>query len=219
MAGYLFVTDEAAGIRTTSHQAPNALFRIGVLDWAELRLVVNGAAVQNVTGASQISGAVDTQVGAKFHFFSENGWLPETALVSMVTMPTGDRGFSSDRSDPSALLALAYTLTDKLSVGSNFGLAWETTLTSAGNRTTLGQFNWTLSFAYELSEKYNLGMYAEVFGNEPFTAQGSASKSFDTGVTWIAAPNIQFDAEVGVGLNDAADDLFVGTGITIRFPQ
>lgn len=213
-AGYLFTTDKMNDIRTSSHQVPNALFRIGVHDQAELRIVVNGVSLRTVGGALQ-RGAVDAQVGTKIHFWEERGWLPETSLIAMLTLPVGDREFSSERLDPSALLSVSYTLSEKLSVGSNFGPAWVTD--ESDGRDTLGQFNWTLSFGYEFFEGF--GMFYEIFGNQSLSDKGKDAQSFDAGLTYLATPNIQLDASAGVGLNSAADDFFAGAGITVRFPQ
>jgi len=40
---------------------------------------------------------------------------------------------------------------------------------------------------------------------------------FDGGLTYLISSDVQWDLRAGLGLNDAADDFFVGTGLSIRF--
>lgn len=39
----------------------------------------------------------------------------------------------------------------------------------------------------------------------------------DGGLTYLISSDVQWDIRAGLGLNDAADDFFVGTGLSIRF--
>ncbi len=38
------------------------------------------------------------------------------------------------------------------------------------------------------------------------------------GFTFLVNNNVQFDFRAGIGLSDAADDFFLGPGLSIRFP-
>ena len=40
---------------------------------------------------------------------------------------------------------------------------------------------------------------------------------FNGGFTYLINNDVQFDVRAGTGLNNAADDFFVGTGLSIRF--
>jgi hypothetical protein len=44
-----------------------------------------------------------------------------------------------------------------------------------------------------------------------------ASAHWPGGFTFLVSDNIQWDIRGGVGLNDEADDYFVGTGLSVRF--
>ena len=54
-----------------------------------------------------------------------------------------------------------------------------------------------------------------------FFPAGSATdlpqQYFDGGFVYRVNNNLQFDIRAGVGLNDAADDFFAGSGSVIRF--
>lgn len=43
--------------------------------------------------------------------------------------------------------------------------------------------------------------------------------SLDGGFAWLASDDVQLDASAGVGLSEAAPDLFVDVGIACRLPR
>jgi hypothetical protein len=74
--------------------------------------------------------------------------------------------------------------------------------------------SWTI--AYSLSDR--LGAYTEWFGLMPSgAATAKPEHYFNGGFTYLLSDNMQFDIRAGAGLNGAADDYFVGSGLSIRF--
>ena len=74
--------------------------------------------------------------------------------------------------------------------------------------------SWTV--AYSLTEE--LGAYTEWFALIPTGADTALPQHFfNGGFTYLLSDDVQFDIRAGVGLNDAAEDYFVGTGLSIRF--
>lgn len=64
----------------------------------------------------------------------------------------------------------------------------------------------------------NLGAYTEWFALIPSGADTTKTQHFfNGGFTYLINNDVQFDIRAGVGLNDAADDYFVGTGLSFRF--
>jgi hypothetical protein len=59
--------------------------------------------------------------------------------------------------------------------------------------------------------------FVEFFGALPLD-EGEDRHGFDAGFAWRVLPMVQFDLSAGVGLNDAALDLFVAVGISYRLP-
>jgi hypothetical protein len=63
-----------------------------------------------------------------------------------------------------------------------------------------------------------VGAYTEWFAIIPHSADTAATEQyFDGGFTVLVGNDVQWDIRAGVGLNDAADDYFVGSGLSIRF--
>jgi Putative MetA-pathway of phenol degradation len=74
--------------------------------------------------------------------------------------------------------------------------------------------SWTVG--YGLTEK--LGGYTEYFGIYPAGADAARTQHyFNGGFTYSLTNNFQWDIRGGRGLNNAAADYFVGTGLVLRF--
>jgi hypothetical protein len=64
-----------------------------------------------------------------------------------------------------------------------------------------------------------LHAFTEVYGFFPHGADTELPQYyFDFGFSYLFSNNVQWDARAGLGLSEAADDYFVGMGLTIRFP-
>jgi hypothetical protein len=83
-----------------------------------------------------------------------------------------------------------------------------------GDDTTLASALYSVALGYGATDQ--LGFFIEVFGDIGMSAETS-SASLDGGVTWLFSDNSQLDLFVGTGLDDDADDWFVGIGYSVRF--
>jgi len=207
--------------RTKSDQAPNTLLRIGVIPNGEVRIGYDGYTWQrnrpkNSEGSSS-SGSGDANIGIKYRFLEASGWLPESAFLAQLSLPVGADNFTSHRADPSFLFAFTHTLTDTLSFSYNLGTAWKTEETASSTRHTLSLFKYTASLGLSLTDR--LGAFVEFYGDIAITPSNNPANSFDGGFTFLILDNFQVDVSGGVGVSKAADDWFVGSGLTYRFPN
>ena len=204
--GYLFTREGDVG----SHAAPGTLFRIGFGGRTELRLGHAG-----VMGAEGRRGAGDSELGAKVNLISRaDGWRPELAFLGGLSLPTGDSRFSSDGADPSFLVAFAHELRSGLSLGYNAGAAWESSPDGPARDAFL-----VYSLALGVGVTDRLGAFFEVFGDRQVTAAPATGVSADAGLTFLVTDIVQLDVSVGRALRGPADDLFVGTGLSLRLPR
>jgi hypothetical protein len=222
--GWTHTGNDDGGEDFRSDAIPETLIRYGLCDRLELRLGHSGYTWEETDYADDTptysdEGWGDSEIGMKYFIQDEvpECFLPETALLVHVSMPTGQNGFSSERYDPSFRLSLAHTLSDTLSFSYNLGMFWESEEDDTGDFDTLSNYLYTVSLSKSLSDR--LGLFCELFGDIPASADGKPANSFDTGLTYLVNDNIQVDVEGGVGLSEAADDWFVGVGVVYRFPK
>lgn len=210
-SGYTFSSDNDGPARATSHSAPEALFRLGVLaDWLELRAAQNFASEDD--GFTQTGGGEDLYLGAKLALTLQQGAFPEMALMPQMTVPTGRRGLSSEEVLPGVNWLYGWDVNEFLSTGGSTQV--NRAIDETGDDYAEFAQSWTIG--YSLTKQ--LGAYTEWFAIIPHNADTARTQQyFDGGFTYKFTPNIQWDIRGGVGLNQAADDFFVGTGLSVRF--
>ena len=181
------------------------LFRIGVLDFLELR--VASEYETDKIADSEMSGMNGLELGTKIGLTDEKGWKPESALILSAGLPVGNKDLTGDRVVPGFLFALSYTLSDRLGFGTNLGgeyredEVWENIYSAA--------------LGITISE--DVGGFVEIYGSK--ARDEETSVLFDTGLTWLLKPNMQLDTSFGYAFTEDAPDWFINGGFTIRLPQ
>jgi hypothetical protein len=212
--------DDERGVEIDTTAVGGTLVRIGLTNRVEARVGWNGYVDTEIEMDGfefDDSGAADTSLGSKIYLVEEAGRRPECALIVAASLPTGDDEISSNRVDPDFRFSCSNGLTERLSIGYNLGTEWETEEGDDGDRDTLSSAIYTAALGIGISERF--GAYVELFGDMGLSASGGPAHSFNGGVTWLLSDRLQLDASGGVGLSSAADDWFLGTGLSVRFPE
>jgi hypothetical protein len=211
-AGYTYSYNNDAAGRLIGHSYPEALLRFGVYDdWLELRMAWNY--VNEEVDGIRSSGADDLYLGMKLGLTPQDGWLPEMALVPQMTVPTGARAFTANEVLGGVNWLYGWDVSDFIATGGSTQFN-RTIDADSGNAYTEWAQSWTIG--YSLTER--LGAYTEWFAFFPHGADFAKPQHyFDGGFTYLISDNVQWDVRAGVGLNDAADDYFAGTGLSIRY--
>jgi hypothetical protein len=135
------------------------------------------------------------------------------ALVPQMTVPTGANAFTADEVLPGVNWLYGWDINDFLSTAGS--TQFNRVIDETGGSYTEWAQSWTVG--YSLTDQ--VGAYTEWFAFFPHSADTAQPEHyFDGGFTYQFSNDIQWDIRAGVGLNDAADDYFVGTGLSIRFP-
>ena len=212
--GILYTEEYEGDERSRTLAVPQTLIRTGLSDRIELRLSFDGYLSEDV---EDNDGLGDSAIGFKINVLKESGILPEIGFLARLTLPTGENALSSEREDPAFQFLFSNTVTERITIGYNLGMAWKTVEDeSGGGRDTLSSFQYAVSVGFGITD--HLGSFAESFGNVPMSAKGNPSHSFDIGFTYKVQRNIQLDASYGIGISDDADDWFAGAGISLRTP-
>lgn len=214
--GYTFTQDDAGGVRERSHSWGEPLFRYGVLeDWLEFRFGVfpTTAETSMLGTTTRTSGTEDVYLGFKLALTPQDGILPEMALIPQMTVPTGSPAFTSDRVLPGVNWIYAWEINDCVSTAGSTQFNQAIDGSTGGEYTEWAQ-SWTL--AYTLTDE--LGAYTEWYALFPTREDTEDTQHIlNGGFTYLLSDDVQWDIRAGLGLNDAADDFFVGTGLSIRF--
>ncbi|ORJ61261.1 hypothetical protein B5V00_06385 [Geothermobacter hydrogeniphilus] len=215
--GYTYTYNSDNGERTRSQSFGQPLLRYGLLaDWLEFRIALFPTVTRITTaGESTTSrGTEDLYIGCKIALTEQQGMLPEMALIPQTNIPTGSGSLSSNELEPGLNWAYAWDVNDLISAaGSTQG---NRRIDDSGEAYLEFAQSWTV--AYHLADK--LGAYTEWFAFFPSGADTARVQHYGNGgLTWLVSDNMQFDVFAGIGLNDAADDYFFGSGFSIRFGQ
>jgi hypothetical protein len=214
--GYTYGMNKEAGVRA-AHSYPEGLLRVGMFaDWFELRLGQNFANTRTADaggGVSSFGGAEDLYLGTKFALTEQKKYLPESALVVQMTVPTGHRNLTARKTLPGLNYLYGWEVNDFLSCGGST----QGNLAVDDDDHTYLELAQSFTMGYKLTEK--LGAYTEWFAFFPSGANSpgiTAKHYFNGGFTYKLTPLFQLDLRAGKGLSRSADDYFVGAGFAVK---
>jgi hypothetical protein len=215
--GYTYTYDDTATESTRSHSYPETLLRVGTLaEWFELRAAWNYAEERTNefgVGSDNASGAEDLYLGVKLALTPQECILPETALVLQMTVPTGSSEFTADEVLPGFNYLYGWDINDKWSTGASTQLNRAVDDETGDAYVEFAQ-SWTINRT--LTDRVTA--YTEWFVLVPSSADTNHTEHyFNGGFSVRLNDDIQWDVRAGVGLNQAADDFFTGTGLSFRF--
>jgi hypothetical protein len=213
--GYTYTHDEDPTTSVKSSTYPEILVRHGIFaEWLELRIGWSYAEEETITGLvrNRVSGSEDLSLGLKIGLTPQECLLPAMALIPEMTLPTGDNNLTADEVLPNLIWVYAWDVNDFLSVAGS----------TAGGRTIDdgsgdAYFELVQTFVMGFGLTDRIGAYTEWYGLFPHSADTAMPEHyFDGGLTFSVTNDLQLDCRAGVGLNDNADDYFIGAGMIIR---
>lgn len=215
-AGYTYAWNQDGGDQLRSHSYPETLLRVGVLaEWLELRVGWNYAEQMVRAGGivGSDSGSADLYLGLKLATTPQEGLLPETVLIPQMTVPSGSSAFTAGEVLPGLNWIYAWELSDCLFVaGSTQGNG---AIDDSTGRRYL-EIAQSAVVGYRLTDR--VGAYTEWFAFFPYSADSAKPVHFfNGGFTFLVHNDLQLDVRAGLGLNEAAEDYFLGVGSAFRF--
>ncbi len=183
---------------------PETEVRFGLLSKTELRLFVPDYYASFQSSAP--SGFGDLGAGMKQQLGPVAGF--DVSLILSLSMPTGARGISSGRYDPSVQLPWSRALSSNWTAAGMFSVYG---LAQDGRRNVTGE----TTFLIDRQLTKTADAFVEYAGD--FPERGGPSHLLHIGAAFRPTPNQQLDMHVGVGLSRAAVDHFVGFGYSFRF--
>jgi hypothetical protein len=134
----------------------------------------------------------------------------DLAVIAGVSVPTHDFGVGDNTLDPFAQFVWSRDLTDTVNLG---GMATGSLPSSAGHR--FESFSASLVFGHPLGGRWS-AFWEAVAGYQDLDDDRVAWAG-NLGVLRTIGDDVQLDAYVGRGLNQAAADWAFGAGVSVRF--
>jgi hypothetical protein len=215
--GYTYFYDTAGGTSVRSETYPELLIRRGIWkDWLELRIAWSYAEERTRTEGmtvSGFSGSEDLSLGVKLALTGQEGLLPEMAIVPQFSIPSGSAGLRDNEVLPGLAWFYGWDITDGLSTAGGSQILGGLDEATGRDFAIYAQ-SWTVGFS--LTER--LASYLEWFAFVPSGADSEQPQHFlNGGFTYQLNNDLQLDVRGGVGLNEAAEDFFLGTGWAVRY--
>jgi len=183
--------------------APTVLWRYGITNLIELRLLTEFASVKDKLSSSKTSGITDLQVGTKIQILKKEDVKTEIAFLSHLIIPTAKNELTFDKVGTINKISVAHDIGDTFSLGYNIG--YDNYGTGSGDLT------YSLALGLGISDK--VGMYIEPFG--ALVEMDINEANFDAGFTYLVQDNLQLDVSAGTGINHKMNYVSVGCSINI----
>lgn len=164
-------------------------FRVGVLDWLELRFQNNIISLRNKHSGENTFGIADIQIGFKVQLFRKEGKKTNVAFVSMWGMPVGTEGLTSNKFSTLNKLSVGHSVNDWFSILYNINYGYY----GFGK----GVLSYTFLLGFNITPK--LSCFIENFGS--YDDFREFNTSADMGFAYQITDWVQVDISYGTGLN------------------
>lgn len=214
-SGYTYTYDKDNGVKSESHVLPELLFRLGIFNDLEARLAWTGYKREEITQSSAnmtTDGFTGIILGVKHKMYQNASGSLRLAYIAEVALPSGSSSIGENETVPKGVFIWSMAMSERFTLGGNVNLSapvsegdryLQTDLSLIGSGTIFGDLSGFIEY------------YSTIPNNEPsdvFTKHVA-----DAGLTYLIDERFQLDAEIGFGLNEAADDFFTGVGFSCRF--
>ena len=202
-SGILFGSAKDDGFSEEILLAPTVLWRYGITNGIELRLLTELASVKDKIANKTVSGITDLQVGTKIQLLKKEGINTEIAFLSHAIIPTAKDELSLNELGTINKLSISHSLSESVGLGYNVGYDYY----GFGS----GNLTYSIAVGFGISDK--IGFYAEPYGNLIDIETHEAS--FDAGFTYLVNDNSQLDISYGTGINHTMNYISIGYSLNI----
>ena len=202
-SGILFGTNEDEFFSEEILLAPTILWRYGISNKIELRLLTEFISLKDEIISKKESGLTDLQLGAKFQLLKKQSAKTEIAFLSHIIVPTAKRALTLDEIGTINKLSIAHDIGDNFGLGYNIGYDYF----GVGS----GNFTYSLAFGLTISDKVNF--YLEPYG--VLVDFDRHESNFDAGLTYLVNNKLQLDMSAGLGVNHKMNYVSIGCSFII----
>lgn len=186
--------------------------KAGLLPHTDLQVMLDSHTRETIrSGGTRhtTEGFGDISIRLKQNLWGNDGGRTAFSLMPYLKIPTGT-ALSNGRWEGGLILPFAVSLSERISLGTM--VQADIRHDRAGDRHVLDWIH-SATLGFALTER--LGMYVEAAAVAGTATDYAAS--FNSGFTFAATENWCLDTGIRLGLNRAAEDLGIFTGMSIRF--
>ena len=158
------------------------------------------------------NGFGNTALKIKYRLVDQKDWIPSLAASGTLIIPTASesKGLGSGKTDFNLNTIFTWNLSKRLQLYANLGY------TFIGENKANNEFNYSAAAQLVLSDKWAL--VGEIVGVNNFNGRKSDDPiSGLVGIQYMLSNNFVLDAGVEIGMNRAAPDFRLTTGLTFLF--
>ena len=198
---------ENANSETRNFTYPSCLWKYGINDRVELRVITELSTTKDKSNNKSSSGLMPVTIGFKTSLWKEKGIIPQTSFIGhFTTANISSKSFKTNYAAPSFRFLMAHNITSKFTISYNLGAEWD-------GDSPEEIYLYTFATGFSITQK--LGMYTELYGFAPRASK--AWHGFDGGFTYLVNNNIMLDLSGGFGLTENAPDNYIAFGFSYRF--
>jgi hypothetical protein len=207
------------GIATRSIQALDPDVRIGITNWAEFDIQLNGLqASQSLfsgsgAGAAQGTGFGDVVLRTKMNLFGNDDGPVGLAIIPYVTLPSSAPVISSGAVEGGLIVPLALRLPQNYLVT----LMTEVDALKDDQNRREANFVNLIGVAHPLPGVEGANVMVELFSSVGSDRATPPIYTFDLGMNFLLDKHTYLDVGLNLGLNNAAPKVQIYTGISVRF--
>lgn len=183
--------------KTVSYQLPSVLWKYGIDDRTEIRLITE------LSSESRKMKTEPVKFGFKTNITKSKSVIPETSFIGHLELAEDNSG--KMELVPSFRFVFQNSISETLSLGYNLGMEW--------NENFEEDYIYTLTLGKSFTDR--IGAYIELYGFlNPFHF---ADNRLDGGVTYLVNNDFIVDFSGGIGLSEISSKYFFAIGISHRF--
>lgn len=204
-AGVDFGAVDASDFKSNA-VAPNAVLRFGLTKTFEINSAWEYRTENLESDSTNYSqnGLSLATVGMRLNILEGKGYRPAVGFQFTLKMPILSEDYNPNYLAPKFLLIARERLSDKFALFVNVGASY-----SGNNAEPVGVY--VLNLSYSINKKW--GTFIENYGN--YTTSIFENR-WDTGLSYLANNNLQWDVYGGAGYNDGTVNYFVSLGVSYR---
>lgn len=190
---------------------PSITLSYGLSEKADLGLGIGYVFVQPEEGEKE-HGLADTELKLKYRWMDEKDWIPALATAAKLKIPTASesKGLGSGRPDWGINFIATKNFSKRLVLHLNFGY------TFIGDGNSDKELNYSMGGQFVLTDKWAL--VGEVFGTNNLNGKKEDDPfSGLLGTYYLISERLIWDVGMEIGMNSAAPDYRLTTGITLLF--